>query len=126
MRATAEPTSGGRKIPGGGSGSAWSVEPCADVRKEPSGLLLAAEVEAMIVDLDETLEQYVQQLVSTGRYNNASEVIREALRLKIQADEEHAARLEALKRDVTHAREQVRRGEVVETCLEAFLNRSRG
>ncbi|MDH5675253.1 MAG: type II toxin-antitoxin system ParD family antitoxin [Myxococcales bacterium] len=80
----------------------------------------------MIVDLDETLEQYVQQLVSTGRYNNASEVIREALRLKIQADEEHAARLEALKRDVTHAREQVRRGEVVETCLEAFLNRSRG
>lgn len=77
----------------------------------------------MNVHLGETFEDYVRKLVGSGRYNNASEVIREALRLKMQADEEHEVRLEALRRDIGAAREQVRRGEAVETTAEAFLNR---
>lgn len=77
----------------------------------------------MNVHLGERFEDYVRKLVGSGRYNNASEVVREALRLKMQADEEHEARLEALRRDIGAARKQVRRGEAVETTAEAFLNR---
>jgi antitoxin ParD1/3/4 len=53
-------------------------------------------------------EDYVRAQLETGRYDNASEVIREALRLKMQADEERAARLEAVRRDIADARQQVR------------------
>lgn len=77
----------------------------------------------MNVNLGETFEDYVRAQLETGRYNNASEVIREALRLKMQADEERTARLDALKRDIAEARAQVQRGEVVETTAEAFLKR---
>jgi antitoxin ParD1/3/4 len=77
----------------------------------------------MNVSLGDVFEDYVRKLVNSGRYNNASEVVREALRLKMQADEEQAARLEALRRDIAEARAQVRRGDVVETSAGAFLNR---
>ena len=80
----------------------------------------------MNVSLGDTIETYVREQVGTGRYNNASEVVREALRLKMQADEEQAARLEALRADVLHAREQVRAGDLVDTTAEAFLNRRNG
>lgn len=79
----------------------------------------------MNVSLGETFERYVQQQLKGGRYNNASEVIRDALRLKMQADEERAAKLESLRNDIAHARGQVRRGEVVDTSLDAFLKRTR-
>ncbi len=39
----------------------------------------------------------VEQLVSTGRYQNASEVLREGLRLVEQREAEDASRLEALR-----------------------------
>jgi antitoxin ParD1/3/4 len=80
----------------------------------------------MNVNLGDAFETYVRELVSTGRYNNASEVIREALRLKMQADEEREARLGALKRDIGKAREQVRRGQVVNVDAKTFLKRKRG
>lgn len=78
----------------------------------------------MNVHLGSTFDAYVRAQLETGRYNNASEVIREALRLKMQLDEEQAAKLEALRADIGVAREQVRRGEVVETTAEAFLSRA--
>lgn len=40
---------------------------------------------------------FVEQLVSSGRYQNASEVLREGLRLVEQREAEDAARLEALR-----------------------------
>lgn len=39
----------------------------------------------------------VEQLVSSGRYQNASEVLREGLRLVERIEQENAARLSALK-----------------------------
>jgi len=83
-------------------------------------------IRAMNVNLGDAFETYVRELVSTGRYNNASEVIREALRLKMQADEEREARLGALKRDINKARDQVRRGDVVNVDAKTFLKRKRG
>jgi antitoxin ParD1/3/4 len=40
---------------------------------------------------------FVERLVSTGRYQNASEVLREGLRLVEQREAEDASRLEALR-----------------------------
>lgn len=42
----------------------------------------------MNINLTPQLEQYIQQKVATGHYNNASEVIREALRVLIEHEQE--------------------------------------
>jgi hypothetical protein len=41
----------------------------------------------------------------------------------MQADEERAAKLDALRRDIAEAREQARSGQTVETSKAAFLKR---
>lgn len=43
---------------------------------------------------------FVEHLVSTGRYQNASEVLREGLRMVEQREAEDASRLEALRNAV--------------------------
>jgi antitoxin ParD1/3/4 len=79
----------------------------------------------MNVHLGEALEAYVRQQAESGLYNNVSEVVREALRLKIRLDEEHAAKLQALRGDVKLAQAQVRRGEAVEVSADQFLKRKK-
>lgn len=51
----------------------------------------------MNVNLSDTFEAYIKEQIAAGTYNNASEVVREALRLKMQQDEIHRAKIEALK-----------------------------
>ena len=51
----------------------------------------------MNVSLSETFENYIQDQLTSGAYCNASEVIREALRLKMQQDEIYQAKLQALR-----------------------------
>jgi len=51
----------------------------------------------MNVSLTPALEKLVQQKVQSGLYNNASEVIREALRLMKETDEVRRAKLKKLK-----------------------------
>ncbi|HBO92163.1 MAG TPA: type II toxin-antitoxin system ParD family antitoxin, partial [Gammaproteobacteria bacterium] len=46
----------------------------------------------MNVNLSEQFEQYIAEQVKSGLYNNASEVIREALRLKMQQDQTYQAK----------------------------------
>jgi antitoxin ParD1/3/4 len=52
------------------------------------------------INLTPQLEQMVRQKVSSGRYNSASEVVREALRLMQSQDELRALKLEQLRRDI--------------------------
>ena len=52
------------------------------------------------VNLTPKLEKLVRQKVSSGRYNSASEVVREALRLMEAQDELRTLRLEQLRRDL--------------------------
>jgi antitoxin ParD1/3/4 len=52
------------------------------------------------INLTPQLEQLVRQKVSSGRYNSASEVVREALRLMETQDELRALKLEQLRRDI--------------------------
>ena len=49
------------------------------------------------VVLTERHEQIIESLVASGRYQNASEVLREGLRLLEQREQEHAAKLAALR-----------------------------
>jgi len=51
----------------------------------------------MNVHLTPELEQLVQQKVQSGRYNSASEVVREALRLMEQRDELRLVQLQQLR-----------------------------
>lgn len=52
------------------------------------------------VNLTPKLEAMVRQKVAGGLYNNASEVIRDALRLMEARDQLQAAKIEALRQDI--------------------------
>jgi len=52
------------------------------------------------VNLTPELEGLIRQKVSSGRYNSASEVVREALRLMEAEDQMRAAKLEQLRHDI--------------------------
>jgi len=55
---------------------------------------------ALNINLTPQLEKLVRQKVESGRYNSASEVVREALRLMETQNELHALQLERLRREI--------------------------
>ena len=65
----------------------------------------------MNVNLTLELEQLVQAKVQSGRYNSASEVVREALRLMEQKDEVRAIQLQELRGRMDRALGESARGE---------------
>jgi antitoxin ParD1/3/4 len=50
------------------------------------------------INLTEHLDDFVQRQVSSGRYSNASEIVRDALRLLEKHEQERAAKLKALRK----------------------------
>ena len=54
----------------------------------------------MNVSLTPSLEQYVRDCASTKDYNNASEVVREAIRLHKQKEDERQLKLERLRKAI--------------------------
>ena len=54
----------------------------------------------MNINLTPELEELVRQKVSSGRYNSASEVVREALRLMENEDQLRTLKLEELRRAI--------------------------
>lgn len=54
----------------------------------------------MNVSLTPQLEELIQDKVASGRYGNASEVVREALRLLEERDQERSAKLQALRQAI--------------------------
>ena len=70
----------------------------------------------MNVSLTPQLEQMVREKVESGRYNNASEVVREGLRLI----EERDHRLAKLRSLMQEGFDQIVRGEFVEVNEEYF------
>lgn len=79
----------------------------------------------MHVSLTEKLEDYVRRKVASGLYNNASEVIREALRLKIAAEESDEVRLQRLRDAIDIGWQQAERGEFADYSLEKSLAKLR-
>jgi antitoxin ParD1/3/4 len=64
----------------------------------------------MNVSLTPELEQFVQTKVQTGRYNSASEVVREALRLLEDHEEARAAQLAKFNQELRRRLESLDRG----------------
>jgi antitoxin ParD1/3/4 len=66
----------------------------------------------MNVHLTDELERLVQRKVQSGRYNSASEVVREALRLLEERDELRAIRKDELRKRIAEGLEAVKAGRV--------------
>ncbi len=66
----------------------------------------------MNVSLTPSLEAIVQEKVKSGFYNNASEVIREALRLMHERDQRDCAKLERLRKEAALGFEALDKGEL--------------
>jgi antitoxin ParD1/3/4 len=71
----------------------------------------------MNVSLTPELEAMVQAKVATGMYNNASEVIREALRLLKEHDMMKDLKTQQLKRELSIGLSSLDRGELSEKSL---------
>jgi antitoxin ParD1/3/4 len=76
----------------------------------------------MNVNLTPALEEYVQQKVASGDYNNASEVIREALRFLKERDMLKEAKLRDLRAMIE---EGINSGEPMEWDKEEIKRRGR-
>ena len=77
----------------------------------------------MHVSLTPELEEAVKSKVASGLYNNASEVIREALRIALKQDAEN----EWLKREAAIGFAQLEAGETVRVhSKKQFLDLARG
>ncbi len=66
------------------------------------------------VSLTPELDQFVQDRVTSGRYQTASEVIRDGLRLLEQQERDRDAALEALKAKLARGSAEADRGEFVD------------
>ena len=78
------------------------------------------------VVLTERQEELIERLVKSGRYQNASEVLRDGLRLVEQREAEDAGKLEALRAAARVGVSALDRGEFKEfrdiEDLQAYLN----
>lgn len=64
------------------------------------------------VSLTPDLERFVSSKVESGRYESASEVIREGLRLLKERDSSHQADLDVVRQKIASALDQAERGEL--------------
>jgi len=66
------------------------------------------------VNLTEHLDRFIEAGISSGRFSNASEVVREGLRLLEQREQEDQAKLEWLRAAAKEGFDQLDRGEGTE------------
>lgn len=92
-------------------------------RGDSALLICQTPVERNIVNVSLTpeLEQYVEQKLQTGAYNDSSAVMREALELLKERDEHRQAKLEELRRDIAIGLDQLARGESGPLDIEAII-----
>lgn len=71
----------------------------------------------MNVSLTPELEKFVGNKVESGRYNSASEVVREALRLLEEHDQARGAQMAAFNQELARRLDSLDRGEHVEPTV---------
>ena len=76
----------------------------------------------MHISLTPELEASIKQKVKSGYYNNASEVVREALRLLKRCEEQRALKLERLRLSVRAGDEAVANGDFVDVNSDEELD----
>jgi antitoxin ParD1/3/4 len=62
------------------------------------------------INLTEHFDRFVQRQVSSGRYSNASEIVREGLRLLEEQEQERQAKLRALRRAAREGFDEIDQG----------------
>ncbi len=75
----------------------------------------------MHISLTDRLEAWVREKVESGLYNNASEVIREALRTQMRTEATREEKLEALRAEIQKGVDDVKAGRVSKWDKDAFL-----
>ncbi len=75
----------------------------------------------MNFSLTPNLEIFIRDRVASGDYNNASEVVREALRLLKQQEEVRAARIESLRQAVMEGEQAIAKGDMTEISSPEVL-----
>jgi len=80
----------------------------------------------MHISLTPTLEAHVKRKVESGLYNNASEVIREALRF-METHEQlvYQMKLESLRKELSAGAAQAEAGEFVEGGINSILTEAK-
>jgi len=77
------------------------------------------------VSLTEHFDQFIETGITTGRFSNASEVVREGLRLLEQREQEDRAKIEWLRSAAKEGFDAIERGDYTtlrsETELDNFL-----
>lgn len=76
----------------------------------------------MNFSLTPSLEQFVRDRAGSGDYNNASEVVREAIRLLKRLEEQRALKMERLRRAVREGDEALARGEFTDLNSDEELD----
>jgi len=76
----------------------------------------------MNFSLTPSLEQFVRDRANSCDYNNASEVVREAIRLLKRAEERRALKMERLRTAIRDGDEALARGEVSEVNSDRELD----
>ena len=77
----------------------------------------------MHISLTSELESRVKSKVESGLYNNASEVVREAIRLLIRTEEENSLKMERLRSAISTGDNALANGEFVEINSGQELDR---
>jgi len=62
------------------------------------------------INLTEHLDHFIERQVSSGRYSNASEIVREALRLLEEEEQVRQAKLKALRQAAKQGLEEIDQG----------------
>ncbi len=76
----------------------------------------------MNFSLTPSLEQFVRDRAASGDYNNASEVVREAIRLLKRVEERRALKMEHLRAAIRDGDEALTRGDVTEVNSDRELD----
>ena len=63
------------------------------------------------INLTEHLDHFVERQVSSGRYGNASEIVREALRLLEDQEQERHVKLKALRQAAKQGLDEIDQGQ---------------
>jgi len=80
------------------------------------------------VNLTEHFDRFIETGITSGRFSNASEVVREGLRLLEQREQEDKAKIEWLRGAAKEGFDQLDRGEGIEfesmDDLDAYIDRT--
>ncbi len=76
----------------------------------------------MNFSLTPSLEQFVRDRAESGDYNNASEVVREAIRLLRRVEERRALKMERLRAAIRDGDEALARGEFTDLNSDQELD----